>query len=511
MTSVRLGYSHLIQEYALPALPLDSEARMDSSAKGRALRQQGGHLYLLVEPKYQPENSLVGHLQFALRYEGINLQVLAMLFEYADAARTNHIQNDLCHWLQTNPASSYARRICFLYEWLTQSLLPMDDPVSNRASYVALADTRLQFARESGEKSSRFRIINNLPGTVDFCPLVRKTPYLETMLAKDLRGITGQTLANYDEALLRRASAWLYLKETQSSFELEREKPSANKAQRFADLLREADTGTPLSEARLLELQHAVLDPRFHEFTWRQQQNWLGDDLGYRQKVDFVPPRPEHLPVLMQGLLNMAEQQRQHASIDPVVAAACIAFGFVFTHPFMDGNGRIHRYLIHDVLAKAGFTPKGIVLPVSAVILACLKEYTDALEHFSRPLNQRTDYYPETPAIPATGNDPVYFQFPDLTRQAEFLYYALERTVTEDLRRELDFLLGFDRAKQMLNDLLDWPNHSEDLFIRVVHDNQWKLSANKRKSHFYWMNEEEIEWAEDCVKKAFVPVVEEDK
>ena len=503
MTTTRIGYSHLIQRYALPVLPLDIEASVDSGTKGRELRRQGGRLHLLVEAKYLPEDSLTGHLQFALRYEGVNLQVLALLFDQTDVVQADSIRTSLCDWLQANPASRYARRACFLYEWLTQTTLPVDDPVSERSSYIAVIDNRQQFASDTGHKCRRFRIIDNLPGTPDFCPLVRKSEYLQGMLERDLRGLTGQTLAGYDETLLRRAAAWLYLKETQSSFELEREKPSASKAQRFADLLREADIGAPLTEDRLLDLQHAVVDARFHEFTWRRQQNWLGDDLGYRQKVDFVPPKPEHVPALMQGLLGMAERQREHGSMDAVVAAACIAFGFVFIHPFMDGNGRIHRYLIHDVLAKAGFTPKGIILPVSAVILASLQEYTDALEHFSRPLNQRTEFYPGTPDMPASGNDTVYFRYPDMTRQAEFLYYALERTVTSDLRRELDFLLGFDRAKQALNALLDWPDHSEDLFIRLVHDNNWKLSANKHKSHFHWLNDKETAQAEIAVCKAF--------
>lgn len=79
----------------------------------------------------------------------------------------------------------------------------------------------------------------------------------------------------------------------------------------------------------------------------------------------------------MDGMLAMAEAQRLNNNLDPMVAAACIAFGFVFIHAFMDGNGRIHRYRIHDVLAKAGFTPERIVLPVSAVILANLTQYTD--------------------------------------------------------------------------------------------------------------------------------------
>ncbi len=303
------------------------------------------------------------------------------------------------------------------------------------------------------------------------------------------------------------------MKETQSSFEVEREKASPQKAQRFADLLRQADTHTPLTEERLVELQQAVVDPRFHEHTWRHQQNWLGKDLGYRQQVDFVPPRTADLPALMRGLLELANlwqgSKANPVSLGPdaVILAAVIAFGFVFIHPFMDGNGRIHRYLIHDVLAKAGFTPRGIVLPVSTVILANLDDYIATLEQFSRPINRLTDYNPAQPEITATGNEALYFQYPDLTLQAEFLYKALERTVTEDLQREIDHLLGFDRATRALNALFDWPTHSMELFIRAVLGNGGSLSANKRKSHFQWMKDEEISEAEAVVRATFTPAL----
>ena len=79
--------------------------------------------------------------------------------------------------------------------------------------------------------------------------------------------------------------------------------------------------------------------------------------------------------------------------------------------------GRIHRYLIHEVLAKAGFTPGGIVLPVSAAILANLAEYVEVLEEFSRPLLDRTEWYPESPEVPAIGNDAIYNRFFDATRE----------------------------------------------------------------------------------------------
>lgn len=499
---IPLGYSQLITRYDLRALPLAEEARLASDVRGRDSRQQGGRLFKLFEPKYQPEDTLAGHLQFALRYEGVNLQVLALLF-----AKTG--EQELAQWITANPESRYARRACYLYEWLTGRQLPVTDPVPPRASYVQVADSLLQLALPEGDRDKRFRVQNNLPGTRDFCPQVRMSRYLQDMLASELRRVTADTLARYDQDLLRRAAAYLYLKETQSSFEVEREKPSSQKAQRFADLLRQADTRTPLSEERLLDLQHAALDPRFHEYTWRSIQNWVGKDLGYRQQVDFVPPRPEDVPSLMQGLLSLAQgfqamdNGTTKSSPDPILMAAAIAFGFVYIHPLMDGNGRIHRYLIHDVLAKAGFTPRGIVLPVSAVILANLDEYIATLEQFSRPINQLTHFDPDQPQLPASGNDAVYFRYPDLTAQAEFLYKALKRTVTHDLEQEIDFLLGFDRASKALNNLLDWPAHSRELFIRVVRENGGSLSANKRKSHFAWMRPEEIQAAEVLVVQAF--------
>lgn len=502
MNGAPVGYAHLIERHALAAKPLLIHARVSSGTKGRGLRAHGDHLELAVEPSYHPGESLVDHLQFALRYEGINLEVLALLFERTGAPQIEA-------WLAQQPESVYARRAAFLYEWLTGTRLAAAVP--RKARYVPVLDTGMQFGPADGPRDKRLRVVNNLPGARAFCPLVRRTAYLAEMVAKDLRARAQQTLARYDPDLLRRAASFLYLKETQSSFEVEREKPSAGRAQRFADLLRQAEVGRPLAEARLVELQHAIVDPRFHEFTWRRTQNWIGKDLGYRRRIDFVPPRPDDLPALMAGLLELAEMSRQWTGstprdtpyVDAVVLATVIAFGFVFLHPFMDGNGRIHRYLIHEVLATAGFTPRGIVLPVSAVILAHLDEYIAALEAFSRPLMARTLYNPDTPEVPAAGNDALYFRYFDATEQAEFLYRALERTIEEDLQQEIEFLLGFDRAQHALNALLDWPDHSLELFIRLVHQNGGTLSKTKRASHFAWMTDAETEVAERAVVDAF--------
>jgi hypothetical protein len=495
MAQEPVGYSHLIEQFHLPARQPAIVAVIDSAAKGRKTTTHGDIELMQFESRYRPKPTLAAQLQFALRYEGLNLEVLALLF-----ARTGRPEIEAN--LAEKPESSFARRIGFLYEWLTGDEL--NAVVAPRAAYVRVVDETLQFSLADGPKDGKFRVINNLPGNRQFCPMVRKTNLLQEMVNKNLKQRTIDTLAKYDPNLLRRAAAFLYLKETHSSFEVEREKPSPNRAQRYADLLREAESRIPLSEERFAQLQNAVLDPRFHEFAYRNKQNWVGQDLGYRKKVDFVPPRPENVRDLMTGLVEFSGTVRGNPDyLDPVIAASVLAFGFVFIHPFMDGNGRLHRFLIHDVLSSGGFTPKGIVLPVSAVILANQTEYVHALERFSKSLQARTTYNPDIPDIPPTGNDALYFRYFDATDQALFLYWALERTVEQDLEQEINYLLGFDAAYAALKNALDWPAHSLDLFIRVVNQNQGILSKTKRQSHFSWMTDDEVKRSEVAVIEAF--------
>ena len=116
--------------------------------------------------------------------------------------------------------------------------------------------------------------------------------------------------------------------------------------------------------------------------------------------------------------------------------------------------------------------------------------------------------WPAVPTAPATGNEAAYFRYFDATEQASFLYEAIERTVEHDLDEEISYLLGFDRARRALSDIADWPAHSVDLFIRVVHQNGDRLSATKRSSHFEWLRDEEVTRFEGIVTRSFDPTVE---
>ena len=101
----------------------------------------------------------------------------------------------------------------------------------------------------------------------------------------------------YPRALVTRALAYLYKKETKSSFEIEHITPSNNRADRFVALLQLAEKEDFFGKNPLVELQNRIVDERFQEHDYRSTQNYVGETIAYRnERVHFVPPRPEDLP-----------------------------------------------------------------------------------------------------------------------------------------------------------------------------------------------------------------------
>ena len=127
----------------------------------------------------------------------------------------------------------------------------------------------------------------------------------------------------------------------------------------------------------------------------------------------------------MNGLLHtneLLEKQQYH----PVVAAATIAFGFVFIHPFEDGNGRMHRYIIHHILSKYGFTPQGIIFPVSAAILQNIVSYKKVLENYSQSILPFIEWKAtKDNNVEILNNTKEFYQYFDATAQTEFLFCLL--------------------------------------------------------------------------------------
>jgi len=99
--------------------------------------------------------------------------------------------------------------------------------------------------------------------------------------------------------------------------------------------------------------QNAVISNVFSQaVSFRTEQNYLSNGLRGALGVTYVPPAPELSRSLMEQLMALANQPPE--AVDPLVLASIVSFGFVFVHPFMDGNGRLSRFLFHQVLCQRG-------------------------------------------------------------------------------------------------------------------------------------------------------------
>lgn len=170
-TATPAGYAALIDAYDL-AVPLPRTL----SAIGKHHRLIEQEDWRIMTPRHAPHATLEGHLTFALKYEGLDLAVLKRLFVATGPDAIEAL-------VREKPTGSYARRIWFLYEWLTGNRLDLPDATAGR--YVPVVDPEQQYAPE-GENAPRYRVKNNLPGTPDFCPLVYRTEALERFAALNL-------------------------------------------------------------------------------------------------------------------------------------------------------------------------------------------------------------------------------------------------------------------------------------------------------------------------------------
>jgi hypothetical protein len=191
-------------------------------------------------------------------------------------------------------------------------------------------------------------------------------------------------------------------------------------------------------------------------------------------------------------------------ALDAVIAAAVLAFGFVYIHPFEDGNGRIHRYLIHHVLAQRGFNPPGVVFPVSSAILEQIDQYRNVLESYSARLRLLVKWEPTEEFNVRVLNDTGdFYRFFDATPHAEFLYSCVQKTIEQDLPAETDFLRRYDQFRQQVESFLEMPERLIDLLFRFLHQNGGRLSQRAREREFKDLTDEEAKRIEGMYHETF--------
>jgi hypothetical protein len=495
------GYAALVERYGLDVIPNWHRSLVSTSGIHR-IDSTGGVIEEVYPPKYWPGDTLGDHLEFALKYDGTNLAILASLFRKVAA-------EDFLDYVRSRPTGKYARRLWFLYEFLTGTSLQMDDV--KRGNYIDMLDPDQYHTVTPARRVRRQRINNNLLGDGRFCPTIRRTDILQGFEATDLPKRCRKAVSGYPPELLKRALSYLYYKETKSSFEIEHITPNSTRTERFVALLQLAEREDFCEKTKLIDLQNRIVDPRFSEPDYRTNQNYVGETVAWqKEKVHFACPKPEDLAELMEGLIA-SHKRMDKGSVSAVVHAAAIAYGFVFLHPFEDGNGRIHRFLIHNVLARRGFTPKGIMFPVSASMLKNLADYDASLEAFSRPLMTLVEYSLDEEGRMTVQNDTArWYSYVDMTSQAEALFKLIEKTIDTELVEELAFLANYDESKSAIQEIVDMPDRQIDLFIRFCLQNNGRLSARKRASHFDSLSDDEIARMEQAIQSAYGSNVSDD-
>ncbi|RKE37714.1 Fic/DOC family protein [Paraburkholderia sp. BL23I1N1] len=483
----QIGYQWLSNTYGV--VPVHPFAVQSEIGRIRSTSTDGDIRREVYPERYRPAASLIDNLTFAFRHEGIHLEFLARLYALQP------VRHELEAWIAREPTGAYARRACFFYEWLMPK--PLDAPGVSRGNYVDALNPD-DFIVGTTVNNARWRVRDNLPGNRDFCPVIRRVEAVQRAEAYDLAAPLAELEAAYGIDLILRSAVWLTVKESRASFLIEHEQDKEDRIRRFAAVM-ESECGqhaNPFDAETLDVLQRGILGQSALRYGIRPSPVYVGHIARYQPVVDYIAPPWESIEPMLLGLARFLERTEGGA---PIIRAAATSFGFVYVRPMADGNGRISRFLINDILRRDGAVPAPIILPVSATITHSTRDraaYDKVLERFSRPLMKHyADQY--TFGKTEIADDGVEYnlhfrayddalpawRYPDLTAHVIYLADVIDMTLTHEMRTEARFLHANDSARCAIKDFLEAPDNDLDGIIRSVRQNGNSVSNNLRKRY----------------------------
>lgn len=487
-----IGYSWLISNFNLE-LPLRQLSCVSQKRLAAQTIQNGK--WLIFDAQLMVVDLAYSHLEFAIKHEYIDLLVLKNILKSFSVEEIS--QN-----IKINPKRILSKKIWFLYEFLLDEKLPLED--LSVGKYDDLLDEKKYIVNNNSIKSKRHKINNNFLGTQKLCPIIKRTTELQYYLDIDLSNEISNVIGKVSKGLIRRAASFLLLSDSKASFEIEGERPPKNRIENWGKIINEAGkTSLSVNEVQRL---HAILleDSRFIKIGLRDEEVFLGDRNRDNYPIpEFIGAKSIDLPVLMQDWIEL-EQKLTNDEINPILQAVVIAFSFVYIHPLEDGNGRIHRYLIHHVLANRNFYPKGMIFPISNVILDEIEKYRDILVEHTGPLMRMIEW-----EATGAGNVKILnstddlYRFFDCTSSCEFIFKCVEKTIKETLPNELKYLSSFDKAFQEINEVVEMPDNKIKSLITFILQNDNKLSKSKKEKYYKQLTFNEIKNIEGIIVENF--------
>lgn len=484
-----LGYDFLTGLPGVTAFKPEYPARLGTVTRVTA----AAHEQLIPSHVAPVSNDVLEHILFALKHEGVDLQVLAQTVPMVPAEQLRQA-------IENTPGGVYLRKVGYLWELFTESALLTHPAVTGSAA--PLFDPE-RYVVGPTRYDVRWRVAFNGIGTPRYCATVERTDAIRQGFEERILARATQFTRGVPADALDRAMAWAYLEETQQSFAIERESPSPQKATAFAQLLRKAHDRRELSEEYLVDLHAATItNPFAAEFSFRTAQNWLGD-AGVSSKaggVAYVPPEPVLARELMDELIGFANSDV--SMLDPIVTAAIMSFGFVYIHPFMDGNGRLSRFLFHHALCRSGQLPDGMVLPVSSAIANNLQAYSDALKRYSRQVRERwtvTTYDPVRPTFQFHSDASIY-RYWNATTAVEFGFQMARSALDNQITQEVAWLQRYDKIIATVGARYDVRGSDLASLVVACINNNGRLSVRKRQRYALTVPPEVLDFIEECVE-----------
>ncbi len=468
-----IGYAFLIKHFDLKVLsPYKTSYLTSKQVRMKECFASGEIEYF--PSRFKLEEKWQDHLRFAIKHEGINLNILKALFEKLD-------ESELKALICEQRVSVILRRIWFFYEFLTGRRLEIPALKTGVYDYALPPEDYFTIDKEHATRAPRQRLFCNLPGNAAFCPIVHLTKKIKSALNTDFGAKISAVLSKYPNELIYRANAFLYLRETKSSFAIEQQTPSQQRTTVFMEVLKQAGT-KELNTQALVQLQNCIVDARYAESGFRQDQVYVGQTLAPgHELVHFIGVKPNDLNSFMEAFFEILKRLTA-SSCNPVITAAVLSFAFVFIHPFDDGNGRLHRYLMHHILAMMKFSPENLIFPVSAVLYKNPTSYDRMLESFSKRLMPLINYELDTLGVMTVENETAdFYRYINYTEIVELFFEIIEKTLETELVPELDYLKSWEQARTQMRNIVDMPEKKIRLFITFVQQNNGSFPKNRRK------------------------------
>lgn len=262
------------------------------------------------------------------------------------------------------------------------------------------------------------------------------------------------------------------------------------------------DERQPLSEDYLVRLQNAaVSNPLDLAVAFRHEQNYLSNGSRGAAGVTYLPPPPELCRELMGELMAFANNAA--SGIDPLVAAGVISFGFVLLHPFMDGNGRLSRFLVHHCLCRAGALENGLLLPVSVAMKREEKRYLHTLQDFSRPARELWEVRwldAESLTFEFVGHPSIY-RYWDATMAVAFTLEMARRALEVELHEETLFLARYDAVYKAVDERYDVRGSDLANLVMMCLSNNGVVSQNRRRQYQYTVPEAVFDYIEQAARE----------